>query len=189
MREATCGHHSCSQRGVDSLTKLALEIGAIAGIGFLVELMISKQGVVSAGEQIASRRSPLRRFAARRRVAEGRPTPFGPLIICQSGNPWDPAVGTAGQPQKAVPKGLRLSSDYPGKTRIEGSRAAPPLPRWTSPSDCSLSAISLRMAMRAGFLRRLFAVDSAGQEIERGHLVSPGHDALESERIIPKAPR
>jgi len=27
---------------VDSLTKLALEIGAIAGIGFLVELMISK---------------------------------------------------------------------------------------------------------------------------------------------------
>jgi len=42
MREATYGHQSCSQRGVDSLTKLALEIGAIAGIGFLVELMISK---------------------------------------------------------------------------------------------------------------------------------------------------
>jgi hypothetical protein len=39
---ATRRHQSCSPRGVDSLTKLALEIGAIAGVGLLVELMIPK---------------------------------------------------------------------------------------------------------------------------------------------------
>ena len=43
MRVATpVGTRAALKRGVDSLTKLALEIGAIAGIGFFVELMIFK---------------------------------------------------------------------------------------------------------------------------------------------------